>query len=467
MPSEGKCSKPITNPTTTYYPVSSYVKEVDGTTTIRKTYSTGRKQLPKKSFSEAPQHSRSVAEGSGTSIAVRTIINGTQNTLNWLLSDHTSAGSVEPWVRLPLQPQRTVASGFDIIFKSSREALPKCNAGSTWFSELRYSAFGETRYSSGITATDYRYTGQLQQADINLYYYNARYYDPALGRFVQSDTMVPEPGSIQSYDRYAYVINNPIKYNDPSGHCYNYSTPEAAARCNAYWASYSQTAKTNPAKLANSVPKKAFAPRSPSSFVVAGGTVSDKVDNAAALPGTPVGQALPKWDTTNNYNLKHYDHVDYLGNKTDDAGIVTTAKYRQMTDLEKLALDVDVAIIGYSGGGDSALMYAKKHQVAGLVLLDPTGSGSLTGKVNPLPSDSLEYDSTVALINKLASEQGVRIVLVDDSGRFKDANFTNQNILYIASSSDRPHYAENGTGTNGNTALIARAWNFLMTGKDY
>jgi RHS repeat-associated protein len=83
---------------------------------------------------------------------------------------------------------------------------------------LRYSAFGETRYSSGITATNYRYTGQLQQADINLYYYNARYYDPALGRFVQSDTVIPQPNSVQGYDRYAYVNNNPLRYTDPSGH---------------------------------------------------------------------------------------------------------------------------------------------------------------------------------------------------------------------------------------------------------
>jgi len=64
------------------------------TTTIRKTYFAGRKQLPNKSFNEAAQHSRSVAEGSSTSIAVRTIVNGTQNTLNWLLSDHLGSASI-------------------------------------------------------------------------------------------------------------------------------------------------------------------------------------------------------------------------------------------------------------------------------------------------------------------------------------------------------------------------------------
>ena len=82
--------------------------------------------------------------------------------------------------------------------------------------ELRYKAFGETRYTKNNTPTDYRYTGQLQQAEIGLYFYNARWYDPVLGRFVQADTIVS--GGIQGYDRYAYVGNNPINFNDPTGH---------------------------------------------------------------------------------------------------------------------------------------------------------------------------------------------------------------------------------------------------------
>jgi RHS repeat-associated protein len=81
-----------------------------------------------------------------------------------------------------------------------------------------YTAWGETRQVSGETATDRLYTGQRQEAEIGLYYYNARWYDPALGRFVQADTIVPEPGNVLAWDRYAYVYNNPIRYTDPSGH---------------------------------------------------------------------------------------------------------------------------------------------------------------------------------------------------------------------------------------------------------
>ncbi len=52
---------------------------------------------------------------------------------------------------------------------------------------------------------------------------------PALERFLfhgceregkSADTIVPEPGSIKAYDRYAHVNGNPVKYNDPSGHRY-------------------------------------------------------------------------------------------------------------------------------------------------------------------------------------------------------------------------------------------------------
>jgi RHS repeat-associated protein len=49
-----------------------------------------------------------------------------------------------------------------------------------------------------------------------LMFYNARMYDPALGRFTSADSIVP--AGVQGYDRYAYTNNNPVKYVDPSGH---------------------------------------------------------------------------------------------------------------------------------------------------------------------------------------------------------------------------------------------------------
>ncbi len=59
----------------------------------------------------------------------------------------------------------------------------------------------------------------------SLYDYNARHYSPALGRFLSPDTIVPSPGNpshgdflrSQSLNRYAYVLNNPLRYTDPTG----------------------------------------------------------------------------------------------------------------------------------------------------------------------------------------------------------------------------------------------------------
>ena len=84
--------------------------------------------------------------------------------------------------------------------------------------ELRYLPFGETRYENGQTPTSFRYTGQREAAESGLYFYGARWYDSSLARFIQADTLIPSPGNFMAWDRYAYSIGNPLRYNDPSGH---------------------------------------------------------------------------------------------------------------------------------------------------------------------------------------------------------------------------------------------------------
>jgi len=86
----------------------------------------------------------------------------------------------------------------------------------TLVSKSHYHPWGTSRYIQGTTPTDYAYTGQKQEGDI--YFYNARWYDPQLGRFMQADTLVPSTQGIQGFDRYAYVNNDPVNGTDPSGH---------------------------------------------------------------------------------------------------------------------------------------------------------------------------------------------------------------------------------------------------------
>jgi len=80
-------------------------------------------------------------------------------------------------------------------------------------------AWGEVRYSSGTSPTNYTYTGQKSHVDsFGLLFYNARFYDPALSRFISPDTIIPENQGVQALDRLSYVNNNPLRYTDPTGH---------------------------------------------------------------------------------------------------------------------------------------------------------------------------------------------------------------------------------------------------------
>ena len=47
---------------------------------------------------------------------------------------------------------------------------------------------------------------------------NGRIYDPTLGRFLQADPFVQAPTNSQNYNRYSYVLNNPLSHTDPSGY---------------------------------------------------------------------------------------------------------------------------------------------------------------------------------------------------------------------------------------------------------
>jgi RHS repeat-associated protein len=93
-----------------------------------------------------------------------------------------------------------------------------CGGGAIKTGELRYRPFGVTRFASGTTPTSVRFTGQREEAALGLYFYNARWYDPALGHFLSPDSIVPEASNALDYHRYAYVRFNPLKYTDPSGH---------------------------------------------------------------------------------------------------------------------------------------------------------------------------------------------------------------------------------------------------------
>ncbi|MER3329379.1 MAG: T6SS effector amidase Tae4 family protein, partial [Candidatus Kapaibacterium sp.] len=61
------------------------------------------------------------------------------------------------------------------------------------------------------------FTGHEHLIEFTLINMNGRVYDPVIGQFIQPDNHVALPNESQSYNRFSYVMNNPLKYTDPSG----------------------------------------------------------------------------------------------------------------------------------------------------------------------------------------------------------------------------------------------------------
>ena len=79
-----------------------------------------------------------------------------------------------------------------------------------------YDAYGNILESPGTVEQPYTYTGREFDSESGLYYYRARTYDSAIGRFAQKDPIGIANGDPNLY---AYVRENPLYYTDPAGQC--------------------------------------------------------------------------------------------------------------------------------------------------------------------------------------------------------------------------------------------------------
>ncbi len=161
-------------------------KQVIGTVNGVTTYYVGNHYEVKSGVVTKYYTSTSLSAGfaGATRLAVRT-----GGTLSFLVSDHLGSSSVT-----------TDANG-----------APTASA--------LYKAFGETRYTLGNLNTDYHFTGQRDEPSLGIYWFQSRWYDSYLNRFTQPDSIVPTgTQGTQAWDRYAFVNNNPVRYNDPTGH---------------------------------------------------------------------------------------------------------------------------------------------------------------------------------------------------------------------------------------------------------
>ena len=91
--------------------------------------------------------------------------------------------------------------------------------------KLAYDAWGKRRTVDGSATPDgldgvtdnKGYTGHEMLDQLDLVHMNGRVYDPLIGKFLSGDPFVQGPKNGQSYNRYAYVLNNPTNLTDPTG----------------------------------------------------------------------------------------------------------------------------------------------------------------------------------------------------------------------------------------------------------
>ncbi|RYV04074.1 hypothetical protein SOPP22_01340 [Shewanella sp. OPT22] len=87
-----------------------------------------------------------------------------------------------------------------------------------------YTAFGKPMKLQGESLVQARlpmlrgYTGHEMLPSLDIIQMGGRIYDPNLARFLQADPNIQAPKNLQNYNRYSYVLNNPLTYTDPSGY---------------------------------------------------------------------------------------------------------------------------------------------------------------------------------------------------------------------------------------------------------
>jgi len=127
--------------------------------------------------------------------AIFTIENGEVETLNYILKDHL--GSLT----------HVLDQNGNLLEEQNFDAWGRRRNPQTW----TYHNVPETHlFDRGYTMHEHLDAFKL----INM---NGRMYDPVVGRFLSVDPFVQFPEYSQSYNRYTYALNNPLKYTDPSG----------------------------------------------------------------------------------------------------------------------------------------------------------------------------------------------------------------------------------------------------------
>ena len=140
----------------------------------------------------------------GRRVAVLTRAAGSAPTTVYLLEDHL--GGVDGF---------TSESGA-LLSRASNQPFGARRSGN-WVETSPTSA----EWKQVQSTTPRGFTDQEHVDNLGVIHMNGRVYDPVLGRFLSPDPLVQAPYDSQTWNRYSYARNNPLRYTDPSGFCFN------------------------------------------------------------------------------------------------------------------------------------------------------------------------------------------------------------------------------------------------------
>ena len=91
-----------------------------------------------------------------------------------------------------------------------------------------YDAFGVEKNIDDADTNAFRYCGEYYDSESGTIYLRARYYDPTIGRFISRDSYAGKNEDPLSLNLYNYCANNPVYFNDFSGHWFGLDDAIAA-----------------------------------------------------------------------------------------------------------------------------------------------------------------------------------------------------------------------------------------------
>jgi RHS repeat-associated core domain len=121
------------------------------------------------------------------------------------------------WVGVGLQAHAQTDTVTYVYTDPQGTPLVKADAQGNVIARYDYTPYGNAVASLGSPPNGPGYTGHVNDPETGLVYMQARYYNPAVGRFLSTDPMGASAGDLFGLNRYAYVNNNPIGNTDPTG----------------------------------------------------------------------------------------------------------------------------------------------------------------------------------------------------------------------------------------------------------